>query len=44
MNEPVTFEISDDLLAVLKLGVENMGHNIRLLAAIAYFQESGLIG
>lgn len=35
MHESVTFEISADLLAALKLGAEDLGHNIRLIAAIA---------
>ncbi|RZM75097.1 UPF0175 family protein [Leptolyngbya iicbica] len=39
MHESVTFEISADLLAALKLGAEDLGRNMRLIAAIAYFQD-----
>lgn len=42
MSESVTFEISPDLLAALKLGAEDLSRNIRLIAAIAYFQEKKL--
>ena len=42
MRESVTFEISADLLAALKLGAEDLGHNMRLIAAIAYFQDKKL--
>ena len=42
MRESVTFEISADLLAALKLGVEDLGRNMRLIAAIAYFQDKKL--
>ena len=40
--ETVTFEVSPDLLAALKLGVNDLGRNIRLMAAIAYFQDKKL--
>ncbi|NEQ44084.1 MAG: UPF0175 family protein [Leptolyngbya sp. SIOISBB] len=42
MRESVTFEISADLLAALKLGAEDLSRNIRLIAAIAYFQDKKL--
>jgi predicted HTH domain antitoxin len=38
----VTFEVSPDLLAALKVGTNDLGRNIRLMAAIAYFQEKKL--
>ena len=38
----VTFEVSPDLLVALKLGVDDLGCNIRLMAAIAYFQDKKL--
>jgi len=42
MRESVTFEISADLLAALKLGAEDLGRNMRLIAAISYFQDKKL--
>ncbi|PSN13701.1 hypothetical protein C7271_22310 [filamentous cyanobacterium CCP5] len=42
MSESITFEISSDLLAALKLGATDLGRNIRLMAAISYFQEKKL--
>jgi len=42
MHESVTFEISADLLAALKLGAEDLGRNMRLIAAISYFQDKKL--
>ena len=39
MRESVTFEISADLLAALKLGAEDLSRSIRLIAAIAHFQD-----
>jgi predicted HTH domain antitoxin len=41
-TETITLEIPQDLLAALKIGVSDLGRNIRLLAAIAYFQEKKL--
>jgi predicted HTH domain antitoxin len=41
-TETITLEIPQDLLAALKIGVGDLGRNIRLLAAIAYFQEKKL--
>ncbi len=42
MNETITLEISQDILAALKMGVQDLGQNIRLLAAIAFYQEKKL--
>ena len=42
MTETITLEVPQDLLAALKIGVSDLGRNIRLLAAIAYFQEKKL--
>ena len=41
-REAITFEVPPDLLAALKVGSEDLGRNIRLIAAIAYFQEKKL--
>lgn len=41
-TETVSFEIPEDLLASLKLGVAALQLDIRLLAAIAYFQDKRL--
>ncbi len=41
-TETISFEISQDLLASLKLGSAALGQSIRLLAAIAYFQDKKL--
>jgi predicted HTH domain antitoxin len=41
-TETVSFEVPQDLLASLKVGSVELGMNIRLLAAIAYFQEKKL--
>lgn len=41
-TETITLEVSQDLLAALKMGVSDLGQNIRLLAAIAYFQDKKL--
>jgi predicted HTH domain antitoxin len=41
-TETLTLEISQDLLAALKVGVGDLGRNICLLAAITYFQEKKL--
>jgi predicted HTH domain antitoxin len=40
--ETIIFEIPPDLLAALKIGAGDLGRNIRLMAAIAYFQEKKL--
>jgi len=41
-TETVAFEVPQDLLASLKVGTMELGRDIRLLAAIAYFQEKKL--
>lgn len=41
-TETVTLEISQDLLAALKMGVHDFAQNIRLVAAIAFYQEKRL--
>jgi len=41
-TETVSFEVPEDLLASLKTGTTELGRNIRLLAAITYFQEKKL--
>jgi predicted HTH domain antitoxin len=41
-TETVSFEVSQDLLASLKVDPAELGRNIRLLAAIDYFQEKKL--
>lgn len=40
--ETITFEVSPDLLAALKVGIGDLSRNIRLMAAIAYFQDKQL--
>ena len=42
ITETVSFEVSQDLLASLKVGTAELGRNIRLLAAITYFQDKKL--
>jgi predicted HTH domain antitoxin len=41
-TETVSFEVPQDLLASLKVGTAELGRNIRLLAAITYFQDKKL--
>ena len=41
-TETVSFEITPDLLASLKLGVVALAQNVRILAAIAYFKNKQL--
>ncbi|MBC6480530.1 MAG: UPF0175 family protein [Hormoscilla sp. GM7CHS1pb] len=41
-TETITFEVPLNLLAALKIGSAELKHQIRLLAAIAYFQEKRL--
>lgn len=41
-TETISFEVPQDLLASLKVGTVELGQNIRLLAAIAYFQDRKL--
>ncbi|NMW18188.1 MAG: UPF0175 family protein [Chlorobiaceae bacterium] len=42
MIETMTFEVSQDLLASLKIGIQDLAQEIRLMAAINYFQEKKL--
>jgi len=42
MTETMTFEVSQDLLASLKIGIQDLAQEIRLIAAITYFQEKKL--
>jgi predicted HTH domain antitoxin len=41
-NETITFEVSQDILAALKMGATDLGEQLRLLAAIAFFQNKQL--
>ena len=41
-TETITLEVSQDILAALKMGVQDLTLNIRLLAAIAFYQEKKL--
>jgi predicted HTH domain antitoxin len=41
-NETITFEVSQDILAALKMGAPDLGQQLRLLAAIAFFQNKQL--
>jgi predicted HTH domain antitoxin len=40
--ETVRFEISQDILASLKVGAQDLARQMRLLSAISYFQEKKL--
>ena len=42
MTETMTFEVSQDVLASLKMGIQDLVQQIRVVAAIAYFQEKKL--
>jgi len=42
MTETATFEISQDILASLKIGIRDLIQSMRLVAAIAYFQDKKL--
>lgn len=42
ITETISFEVPQDLLASLKVGTAELGRNIRLLAAITYFQDKKL--
>ena len=42
MTESMTLEISQDILASLKMGISDLVQSMRLLAAISYFQEKKL--
>ncbi|WP_446400611.1 UPF0175 family protein [Coleofasciculus sp. C1-SOL-03] len=41
-TETISFQVSQDLLAALKVGSLELTNNLRLLAAITYFQEKKL--
>jgi len=41
-NEILNLEFSPDVLAALKIGIDELGQEIKLLAAIYYFQEKRL--
>ena len=41
-NEILNLEFSPDVLAALKIGIDELGQEIKLLAAIYYFQENFL--
>ncbi|MDM8530179.1 UPF0175 family protein [Anaerolineales bacterium HSG25] len=41
-NNIITFEVPTDLLASLKIGIQTLSQEIRLIAAISYFQEKKL--
>ncbi len=41
-TETISFEVTQDLLASLKLGSAALGQHMRLLTAIAYFQDKKL--
>ena len=41
-TEKISFEVSQDLLASLKLGSAALAQSVRLLAAIAYFRNKKL--
>ena len=41
-TETITLEISQDLLAALKMGVQDLSQNLLLLAAITFYQEKKL--
>lgn len=42
MIETATFEISQDILASLKVGIKDLIQSMRLTTAIAYFQDKKL--
>lgn len=41
-TETITLEVSQDILAALKMGVHDLAQNIRLLSAISFYQEKKL--
>ncbi len=41
-TETITLEVSQDILAALKMGANDLGQQLRLLAAIAFFQDKQL--
>ena len=42
MTENIAFEISQDILASLKIGIEDLLQNMRLITAINYFTDKKL--
>lgn len=38
----ITIEVAPDILAALKLGITDLSRHMRLIAAIAYFEEKKL--
>lgn len=42
LTETLTFEVSQDLLASLKIGIRDLYQSMRLVTAITYFQEKKL--
>lgn len=42
LTETLTFEVSQYLLASLKIGIRDLYQSMRLVTAIAYFQEKKL--
>jgi hypothetical protein len=42
-TETIYFQISQDLLAALKVGSLELAQNLRLLAAITYFQKKNYL-
>ena len=41
-TETITLEVSQDVLAALKMGANDLGEQLRLLAAISFFQNKQL--
>jgi predicted HTH domain antitoxin len=41
-TETITFEVSQDILAALKMGIHDLAQNLRLIAAITFYQEKKL--
>ncbi|MCI0512354.1 UPF0175 family protein [candidate division KSB1 bacterium] len=42
MTESVTFEVSQDILASLKIGIYDLVQDMRLLTAVTYFRSKKL--
>ncbi len=42
MNETIQLEVSQDILAALKIGIHDFGKYLRLMTAISCFQEKKL--
>ncbi|WP_416666599.1 UPF0175 family protein [Egbenema bharatensis] len=41
-TETITLEVSQDILAALKMGANDLGQQFRLLAAVSFFQSKQL--